>query len=106
MVDFSNDVKENKKITVQYINELFKRDTLIETLKKEENKTLFKSNLDSIYKCKLIPEEDKLKIKKVLILIAFYNNLKLYIIYILNYCLILLNLSLNTYINLIKKVQK
>ena len=64
LVDFSKDFKENKKIVVRYINELFKRSSFMDTLKDDENKKLFKSILDRIYDCKLISDEDKNDIKQ------------------------------------------
>ena len=65
MVDFSKDVIENKKIIVRYTIKLLKSDNFIFTLKDDDVKKLFKSILDRIYKCKLISDEDKNKIKNL-----------------------------------------
>ena len=64
MIDFSKDIKENKKIIVQYMITLLGRGELEETLKEDDNKKLFSSLLNRIYSCTLISEEDKNEIKK------------------------------------------
>ena len=63
MIDFSKDIKENKKILVQYMITLLGRSQLEETLKENDNKNLFKSLLNRIYSCDLISNEDKKEIK-------------------------------------------
>ena len=63
MIDFSKDIKENKKILVQYMITLLGRSQLEETLKENDNKNLFKSLLNRIYSCDLISDEDKKEIK-------------------------------------------
>jgi glycosyltransferase involved in cell wall biosynthesis len=59
MIDFSKDIKENKKIIVQYMITLLGRDMLEQTLKEGDNKKLFDSMLERIANCKYISEEDK-----------------------------------------------
>jgi len=63
MIDFSKDIKENKKIIVQYMITLLDREQLDKTLKEDENKKLFNSMLERIDSCKYISDEDKNEIK-------------------------------------------
>ena len=65
LIDFSKDIKENKKIIVQYMFNLMGKKYLNETLNNNDNRNLFNSLLNRIYSCKYISDEDKMEIKNI-----------------------------------------